>query len=179
MCILSKTRYPCKISVTQLGWEPLVESYMITIPEAIPEAHRDIFNKLVEDFNSLIRDLIKWLVQPCLDFIRLQCKLFVTTSPLHLVHSFLNLFTCLLDDLIASQEGDLISQKQVRNHQISQFWSNHHHVLAFLEYNVDPRGVPFLNSVDTGGNHDGKFPAKVRCLSPDSDLWNESGPSQP
>ena len=87
---------------------------MITIPEAIPEAHRDIFSKLMEDHSSLMRDLVKWLIHPCLDFIRLECKLFVTTSPLHLVHSLLNLFTSILDDLIAHQEGDPISQKQVR-----------------------------------------------------------------
>ena len=92
-----------------------MESYMIIIPDAVPEAHRDIFSKLMEDHNTLIRDLFKWLVQPCLDFIRHECKLFVTTSPLHLVHSLLNLYTCILDDLIAHQEGDPISQKQVRN----------------------------------------------------------------
>lgn len=91
-----------------------MESYMISVPEAVRDKNKDIFNKLTEDHNKLIRDLINWLVQPCLDFIRLECKLFIITSPLHLVHSLLNLYTCILDDLITAMEGDPISQKQVR-----------------------------------------------------------------
>lgn len=90
-----------------------MESYMIAIPEAVAENNKDTFSKLMEEHGGILRDLIDWLVQPCLDFIRHECKLFVTTSPIHLVHSLLNLYTCVLDDFITSQEGDPIPQKQV------------------------------------------------------------------
>ena len=96
-----------------MGWRPLMESYMIAVPEAISEKNKDTFNRLMEDHEKLIRDLFDWLVQPCLDFVRLECKLFITTSPLHLVHSLLNLYTCILDDFLTALEGDPISQKQV------------------------------------------------------------------
>ena len=86
---------------------------MISVPEAVAEKNKDRFNKLMEDYDKLIRDLFNWLVQPCLDFIRHECKLFIITSELHLVHSLLNLFTCVMDDFITSLEGDPLSQKQV------------------------------------------------------------------
>lgn len=87
---------------------------MISIPDAVTDKNKDIFNKLMEDHNKVIRDLFNWLVQPCLDYIRLKCKRFIITSPLHLVHSLLNLYTCVLDDLITAHDSDTIPQKQVR-----------------------------------------------------------------
>ena len=86
---------------------------MISVPEAVSEPNKDIFSKLIEENNKIIRDLFNWLVQPCLDFIRHECKLFITTSELHLVHSLLNLYTCILDNFISAQEGEPIAQKQV------------------------------------------------------------------
>lgn len=97
----------------QMGWRPLMESYMISVPEAVAEPNRDTFSRLTEEYNKVIRDLFDWLVEPCLDFVRLECKLFITTSPLHLVHSFLNLYTCVLDNFITEMQGDPIAQKQV------------------------------------------------------------------
>lgn len=91
-----------------------MESYMISIPEAISERNRDTFSKLMEDYNGILKDLFFWLVQPSLDFIRHECKLFITTSPLHLVHSLLNLYTCIMDDFISAEESGPIPQKKVR-----------------------------------------------------------------
>lgn len=91
-----------------------MESYMISIPDAVKDKNRDIFNKLMEEHNKSMRDLFNWLVQPCLDYIRLECKRFIITSPLHLVHSLLNLYTCILDDLITAQDSETIPQKQVK-----------------------------------------------------------------
>ena len=39
----------------QLGWKPLLSSYMRTLPDTIDEENR-----------KLIMDLFNWLVQPCL-----------------------------------------------------------------------------------------------------------------
>jgi dynein heavy chain len=100
-------------SSLQMGWRPMFDSYMISIPDAVEDKNKDIFSKLLEDHQKLIQDLFNWLVQPCLDFVRLECKLFITTSPLHLVFSLLNLYTCILDDFITAMEGNPIAQKQV------------------------------------------------------------------
>ena len=98
---------------TQLGWRPLVDSYLVSIPDCVSEQNRDLYSGLIENQKALIQVLIDWLVQPSLDFIRHECKLFITTSPLHLVNTLLNLYTCLLDEFISGYEGDSIPQTQV------------------------------------------------------------------
>uniref|UniRef100_H3AK49 Dynein axonemal heavy chain 3 n=1 Tax=Latimeria chalumnae TaxID=7897 RepID=H3AK49_LATCH len=47
----------------QLGWNPLKESYMDTLPATLSAEHHELIN-----------DLFNWLVQPCLDFIRHECR---------------------------------------------------------------------------------------------------------
>ncbi|XP_043082022.1 dynein axonemal heavy chain 3 [Puntigrus tetrazona] len=79
----------------QLGWTPLRDSYMNTLPESLADEHR-----------TLIADLFNWLVQPCLDFIYHECGFLVQTSPIHLAYSLMRLYTCLLDEILqAGQEG--------------------------------------------------------------------------
>ncbi len=89
-----------------MGWDPLVKSYMASTPDAVAEKNKNLFSKMIEDHSKVILDMFNWLVQPCLDFIRHECKLFIATSPLHLVHSLLNLYTCILDDFISSSEEE-------------------------------------------------------------------------
>ena len=68
---------------------------MLTLPDAIND-----------ECKKLLKELISWLVQPSLDYIRHNCKLFLTTSPLHLVRSLLSLFTCLLDEVWVGAEEE-------------------------------------------------------------------------
>uniref|UniRef100_A0A8C7GT98 Dynein axonemal heavy chain 3 n=1 Tax=Oncorhynchus kisutch TaxID=8019 RepID=A0A8C7GT98_ONCKI len=63
----------------QLGWAPLRDSYMDTLPESLSTEHRD-----------LIVDMFNWLVQPCLDFISRECRFLVSTSPIHLAYSLMS-----------------------------------------------------------------------------------------
>uniref|UniRef100_A0A8C3PA09 Dynein axonemal heavy chain 3 n=1 Tax=Chrysemys picta bellii TaxID=8478 RepID=A0A8C3PA09_CHRPI len=67
----------------QLGWKPLKDSYMDTLPPNLQQEHRE-----------LIDDMFMWLVQPCLEFIRLHCKIIVQTSAIHLTYSMMKLYTC-------------------------------------------------------------------------------------
>ncbi|XP_056119629.1 dynein axonemal heavy chain 3 [Rhinichthys klamathensis goyatoka] len=79
----------------QLGWTPLRDSYMNTLPESLEDEHR-----------TLITELFDWLVQPCLDFIYHECGFLVQTSPIHLAYSLMRLYTCLLDEIFQSgKEG--------------------------------------------------------------------------
>ena len=79
----------------QLGWQPLFESYMRTLPEQINEENQ-----------ALIRDLFGWLLQPCLDFIRHECRFFVYTSPNHLAFSLMRLYSSLMDEIRVSGVND-------------------------------------------------------------------------
>ena len=99
------------VCLPQLGWQPLVESYLTSIPGAVKETNRDVFSKTIEENRGLVPALITWLVQPSLDFIRHDCRLFVTTSALHRVHCLLQLYTCLLDNFIDGL--DSVPQTQV------------------------------------------------------------------
>uniref|UniRef100_A0A7N6BTR8 Dynein axonemal heavy chain 7 n=1 Tax=Anabas testudineus TaxID=64144 RepID=A0A7N6BTR8_ANATE len=79
----------------QLGWTPLRDSYMNTLPESLSAEHRE-----------LIVDLFDWLVQPCLDFIDRECRFVVQTSSIHLAYSLMKLYTCLMDEISASGADD-------------------------------------------------------------------------
>ena len=48
----------------------------------------------------MVDDLFMWLIDPCLDYIRHECKLLITTSGIHLVYTMLRLFHNLLDEII-------------------------------------------------------------------------------
>ncbi|GAA6083040.1 dynein heavy chain 3, axonemal, partial [Tachysurus ichikawai] len=58
--------------------------------------------------------LFDWLVQPCLDFIGHNCRFLVQTSPIHLAYSLMRLYSCLLDEIAATQEGaEPMSSQQI------------------------------------------------------------------
>ncbi|XP_032391908.1 dynein heavy chain 3, axonemal isoform X1 [Etheostoma spectabile] len=89
----------------QLGWSPLRDSYMNTLPESLSAEHRE-----------LIVDLFDWLVQPCLDFIDRECRFVVQTSPIHLASSLMKLYTCLMDEISAcgaDADGTQMSGQQI------------------------------------------------------------------
>uniref|UniRef100_A0A8B9C1T5 Dynein axonemal heavy chain 3 n=1 Tax=Anser brachyrhynchus TaxID=132585 RepID=A0A8B9C1T5_9AVES len=74
----------------QLGWKPLKDSYMNTLPPNLQEEHRE-----------LVRDLI---FLPCLEFIHHHCKTIVQTSSIHLTYSLMKLYTSLLDEIKQPEE---------------------------------------------------------------------------
>ncbi|XP_040928837.1 dynein axonemal heavy chain 3 isoform X2 [Betta splendens] len=91
----------------QLGWTPLRDSYMTTLPESFSTEHKE-----------LIMDLFNWLVQPCLDFIEKNCSFVLRTSPIHLVSSLMKLYTCLMDEVSAAGPND----KQTLTSQQITLW---------------------------------------------------------
>ncbi|KAM9584412.1 dynein axonemal heavy chain 3 [Trichechus inunguis] len=82
----------------QLGWKPLKDSYMDTLPSSLTEEHKE-----------LVDDMFMWLIQPCLDFIHLQCRFVVQTSPIHLAFSMMRLYSSLLDEIsnVEEEESEL------------------------------------------------------------------------
>uniref|UniRef100_A0A8B9RU69 Dynein axonemal heavy chain 3 n=1 Tax=Accipiter nisus TaxID=211598 RepID=A0A8B9RU69_9AVES len=85
----------------QLGWKPLKDSYMNTLPPNLQEEHRELVN-----------DMFMWLVQPCLDFIHLHCKAIVQTSSIHLSYSLMKLFTYEIKRS-EEEEKESISSQQI------------------------------------------------------------------
>ncbi|XP_063446016.1 dynein axonemal heavy chain 3-like isoform X5 [Mytilus trossulus] len=73
----------------QLGWRPFKESYMMY----------ELPHNLSQEDKDLVNDLFEWLIDPCLYFIHKKCKVFMTTSDMHLVQSLMRLYTCLLDEI--------------------------------------------------------------------------------
>ncbi|XP_025972035.2 dynein axonemal heavy chain 3 [Dromaius novaehollandiae] len=88
----------------QLGWKPLKDSYMDTLPTNLQKEHRELVN-----------DMFMWLIQPCLDFIHLHCKVIVQTSSIHLTYSMMKLYTCLFDEIKKSneEEEESMSSQQI------------------------------------------------------------------
>ena len=88
----------------QLGWKPFKDSFM---QHELPK----VFNK---DHIELLNDLFEWLVDPCIEFIKFNCKFQLQTSFIHLVTSTMRLFSCLLDELNGPNAGTEISAQVVR-----------------------------------------------------------------
>ncbi|XP_042197106.1 dynein axonemal heavy chain 3 [Callorhinchus milii] len=88
----------------QLGWLPLKNSYMDTLPQSLTPEHKELIN-----------DMFHWLMAPCLEFIRLNCKFFVKTSPIHLAYTMMRLYTSLMDEIAESgkEEKESMSSQQI------------------------------------------------------------------
>jgi len=70
-------------------------------------------SNLAEEHIELVMDLFDWLVQPCLDYVRLHCKTLLNSSPSHLVVILIRLYHSLLDEIIAIGETENMSSSQV------------------------------------------------------------------
>ncbi|XP_037670654.1 dynein heavy chain 3, axonemal isoform X2 [Choloepus didactylus] len=79
----------------QLGWKPLKDSYMDTLPSNLTEEHKELVN-----------DMFTWLMPPCLEFVRLHCRFVVQTSPIHLAFSMMRLYSSLLDEIKKAEEEE-------------------------------------------------------------------------
>ncbi|XP_033281843.2 dynein axonemal heavy chain 3 [Orcinus orca] len=91
----------------QLGWKPLKDSYMDTLPSSLTEEHKELVN-----------DMFMWLIQPCLEFIQLQCKFVVQTSPIHLAFSMMRLYSSLLDEIREIEEKESELSESLTSQQI-------------------------------------------------------------
>ncbi len=74
---------------TQLGWKPFKDSYL----------QHNLPNTLNKDHRELLDDLFMWMVDPCIEYIKMNLKFQIQTSYIHLMASMMRLFTCLLDEI--------------------------------------------------------------------------------
>lgn len=88
----------------QLGWKPFKDSY---IEHGLPK-------NLTKEHIEIVNELFDWFIDPCIDFIRHNCKFHIQTSFIHMVASLMRLYTCLMDEIAgvegAQQAGELSPQ---------------------------------------------------------------------
>ncbi|CAL8240697.1 unnamed protein product [Merluccius merluccius] len=70
-----------------LGWQPLLESWLSTLPSAVSAMHRD-----------LISGLFHRVLPACLQLVRKATKELSPTSDTNLVRSLMNLMDCMMDE---------------------------------------------------------------------------------
>ncbi|KAL6119092.1 dnah12 [Pungitius sinensis] len=81
---------------SQLGWEPLVISWMNNLPDALQSPKN----------RSLLLELFHWLVPPALRVLRKHCREVVSTSDSNTVVSLCRLFEMLLTEPVNSSSDD-------------------------------------------------------------------------
>ena len=77
------------VEPSQIGWRPLKDSWMNTLPGHL-EGKKDLINSLFE-----------WLVDPCLRFVRKNCKEIVPTADINLPQSLMNMMWSYFDEFHA------------------------------------------------------------------------------
>ena len=70
--------------------------------------------------HSMLNELLDWLVPPCLDYVRLKCKMLILSSPSHLVVTMLRLFHCLLDEIIAAEHKVSEEEEPMTDSQVGE-----------------------------------------------------------
>ncbi|XP_063858635.1 dynein axonemal heavy chain 3-like isoform X1 [Scylla paramamosain] len=72
----------------ELGWRPLKDSYLASLPGAVKTEVRQMMDQVIE-----------WLLPPLLNFVMSRCKFMIQTSELHLFQSFTRLLDAHLDEV--------------------------------------------------------------------------------
>jgi dynein heavy chain len=76
-----------------IGWRPMMQCWLNTLPVTINA-----------DQKTHLTQLFDWIVPPCLEFVGQSCKEIVTTSPINMVYSLMNLMVCQFDVFLSPQK---------------------------------------------------------------------------
>ncbi|ESO88893.1 hypothetical protein LOTGIDRAFT_125424 [Lottia gigantea] len=83
----------------QLGWEPLVTSWLETnLPDIV-----------TKEQTQTIKLLFSWIVPPCLNFVTKYCRHLLPCHLMHFTMSMLKLYGCLMEDV--NQPASVMDQK--------------------------------------------------------------------
>ncbi|KAM4651998.1 dynein axonemal heavy chain 12 [Discoglossus pictus] len=132
----------------QLGWMPLVKSWLNTLPEALK----------AKEHLALLEELFNWLIKPSLRFIRKQCKELVSTSDSNVVISLTRLFEMLLFGVVEEDPAN----KNIRIWIMACFgfsivWS----IGGCCDTDSRIKFDAFLKEIIAGKNEDHTVPAAV------------------
>ncbi|KAL0050690.1 hypothetical protein WJX82_005287 [Trebouxia sp. C0006] len=84
------------VEPSQMGWRPLRDSWM----------QADLPAALTQDQRTHVHILFEWLVDPCIAFVRRNCRELVTTADINLPVSLMSLFSSLLDCFKPNAAGE-------------------------------------------------------------------------
>ncbi|GLI63290.1 hypothetical protein VaNZ11_006196 [Volvox africanus] len=86
----------------QLGWRPLRDSWVATLPSS-----------LADDAKAHIVTLSEWLVDPCVAFVRKNCKELIPTADISLPNSLMHIMTSMMDELKDPRQVGLMGSREV------------------------------------------------------------------
>ncbi|MFT7804825.1 dynein heavy chain 12, axonemal [Arapaima gigas] len=133
---------------SQLGWEPLVTSWLNTLPEPLQ----------IPENTTLLTELFHWLVPPALRMLRKLCREVVATSNSNVVVSLTRLISMLLTDPLLDNPGNKIIQTWIMAaFAFSMVWS----VGGSCDTDSRSKFDTFLREIVSGRSADHPIPAAV------------------
>jgi dynein heavy chain, axonemal len=94
----------------QLGWKPFKQSY---IQHSLPK-------NLAKEHVELIDELFEWIIDPCIEFMRNNCRFQLKSSFIHLMFSMMRLYSCTLDEMM--RYGESLPEGQTLTPQVISLW---------------------------------------------------------
>uniref|UniRef100_A0A672TTU8 Dynein axonemal heavy chain 3 n=1 Tax=Strigops habroptila TaxID=2489341 RepID=A0A672TTU8_STRHB len=94
------------MDLQELGWKPLKDSYMNTLPPNLQEEHRELVRDLIF-YTDLIKINFKVMFTIC------PLEAIVQTSSVHLSYSLMRLYTCLLGKQSEEDKKPSMSTQQI------------------------------------------------------------------
>ncbi|XP_021037000.1 dynein heavy chain 12, axonemal [Mus caroli] len=133
---------------SQLGWEPLVTSWLNSLKEPLSEP----------EHQSLLKELFDWLVPPSLVFRRKKCKELIPTSNINAVVALTRLIEILLCTVVENEPNS----KHIRVWTMASFifsliWS----IGASCDTDGRLAFDGFLRSAVSGRNEDAPMPVSI------------------
>ncbi|KAK6177269.1 hypothetical protein SNE40_015399 [Patella caerulea] len=89
-----------------LGWRPMVRSWLNVFPEVVPRDDVEVLDGLFE-----------WLVDPCLEFVRKNCKEYVPSAVANCVSSLMRMIDMLMHETL--EKEDAADNKHIRGYLVS------------------------------------------------------------
>lgn len=89
----------------QLGWRPLRDSWINTLPGCLQEHSQRLFK------------LFEWLLDPCIAFVRKNCYESVPTSDINLAQSLMRLLWSSLDEFRSKQDDQVLIEIQTYEYE--------------------------------------------------------------
>ncbi|XP_071484907.1 dynein axonemal heavy chain 12-like [Diadema antillarum] len=96
---------------SSLGWRPVFKSWCNELPE---ELQKEL---------PLIKALFDWLVEPCIDYVRRNCKEYVATSINNMARSLMYFVRMFMDDNLANCDPKNMKPWLVNTFLFSIIWS--------------------------------------------------------
>lgn len=104
-----------------IGIKPLIDSWMKVLPDQMKKRTK---------FMTILKNLFHELVEPCLEFMRINCKELVTSSNGNLVQSLMRILNCFLENYketeikkVTNEELDHLEQVIDKIFQWGLIWS--------------------------------------------------------